>query len=112
MDQSKLEIVITMPDGTKFSESITGAAASAGLDTFTQWIEDQNKNPGNDPNFKPKYSNPAFALKVGIIQNVLHLAERFPSNALKADVASLEAARKAVEVKRSALAALALETPK
>lgn len=110
-DQSKLEISITMPDGTKYSESISGLAASAGLDTFVQWMDDQNQNPGNDPDFKPKFSNPAFALKVGIVQTILQLAERFPSKALQADLAALEVAQAAVDAKRNALAAAAIGIP-
>lgn len=108
MDQSKLEIIVTMPDGTKYSESISGLAASAGLDTFVQWIADQNQNPGNNPDFTPKYPNPAFALKVGIVNQILQLAERFPSRALQADLEALDAAQKAVKMKRDALAAMAL----
>lgn len=108
MDQSKLEIIVTMPDGTKYSESISGLAASAGLDTFVQWMDDQNRNPGNGPDFTPKYPNPAFALKVGIINQNLQLAERFPSRALQADLEALDAAQKAVKMKRDALVAMAL----
>lgn len=108
MDQSKLEIIITMPDGTKYSELISGLAASAGLDTFVQWIDDQNQNPGNNPDFTPKYPNPAFALKVGVVNQILQLAERFPSRALQADLEALDAAQKAVKMKRDALAAMAL----
>ena len=55
-----------------------------------------------------KFANPAFALKVGIVQTILQLAERFPSRALAKELAALEKATAAVEAKRKALAALAL----
>lgn len=107
MNKAKLEIIVTMPDGVVYSETIAGEVAAAGLDTLLQWMADQNQNPGNIPDFKPKYSNPAFAIKSGIVQTVLRLAERFPSKALEAETAALEAARQAVENKRKALAGLA-----
>lgn len=107
-DQSKLEIIVTMPDGTQYAEAIDGPAASAGLDTFVQWIEDQNRPSTADPQQPPKFANPAVALKVGIVQTIMQLAERFPSRALSKEIAALEKATAAVEAKRKALAALAL----
>lgn len=110
-DQSKLEIIITLADGTQHVEAISGPAASAGLDTFMQWIAEQNQGPSDDPGFKPKFPNPAYALKVGIVQTILQLAERFPSRALQADLAALAAAQAAVDAKRNALAAAAIGVP-
>lgn len=107
-DQSKLEIIITLADGTQHVEAISGPAASAGLDTFMQWVEEQNQTAGNGPDQKPKFPNPAYALKVGIVQTILQLAERFPSRALQADLAALAAAQAAVDAKRNALAAAAI----
>lgn len=111
-DQSKLEIIVTKADGTRHSESIEGPAAAAGLDTFQQWIDDQNAaSSGDDPDRPLKYPNPAVALKVGIVNQILQLAERFPSKALEKELAALEKATAAVEAKRKALAALALGVP-
>ena len=110
-DQSKLEIIITLADGTQYVEAISGPAASAGLDTFMQWMEEQNQTAGNSSDQRPRFPNPAYALKYGIVQTILQLAERFPSKALQADLDALAAAQAAVDAKRNALVAAAIGAP-
>lgn len=103
--KEKVTVTITDADGNTTSASIEGICAAAGLDTFTQWVADQNKC-GAEP-CAPKYSSPVAALLAGVVNTVVQLAERFPSRFTAPERAAVEAAEAALKVKQDALAAAA-----
>lgn len=123
-DQSKLEITITLPNGEKLTESISGAPAAAGIDTLSQWMATQTEcktvaevpaekdadgnivkpgKPGGQE-CKPKYESLADAVKHMIVNQALSLAQQFPSKLLQADILKLKQQMAAIEAKRKALA--------
>lgn len=127
-DQSKVEITITLPNGTKLVESISGAPAAAGIDTLSQWMATQTEcrtvaeipaekdadgnivkpgKPGGQE-CKPKYESVADAVRHMIVNQALSLAQQFPSKALQADILALRQQMAAIEAKRKALAEAAL----
>lgn len=127
-DQSKVEITITLPNGEKLTESISGAPAAAGIDTLSQWMATQTEcrpvaevpaekdadgnvtKPGKPAGqeCKPKYDSVADAVRHMIVNQALALAQQFPSKALQPDIAELRNKMAAIEAKRKALAEAAL----
>ena len=127
-DQSKVEITITLANGTKLVESISGAPAAAGIETVSLWMVTQTEcrtvaeipaerdaegnitkpgKPGGQE-CKPKYDSVADALKHMVVNQALSLAQQFPSKALQADIAELRQKAAVIEAKRNALAQAAL----
>ena len=127
-DQSKVEITITLANGTKLVESISGAPAAAGIETVSLWMATQTEcrtvaeipaerdaegnitkpgKPGGQE-CKPKYDSVADALKHMVVNQALSLAQQFPSKALQADIAELRQKAAVIEAKRNALAQAAL----
>jgi hypothetical protein len=127
-DQSKVEITITLANGTKLVESISGPPAAAGIETVGLWMATQTKcktvaevpaerdaegnitkpgTPGGQE-CKPKYDSVADALKHMVVNSALALAQQFPSKALQADIVELRQKMAAIEAKRKALADAAL----
>lgn len=100
--KEKVVISITTADGTTETSTIEGVCAAAGLDTFAQWVADQNRCAGTEP-CQPKYSSLAHALKVGVASTVAQLAERFPSKATTAERKAVEDAEAALKAKQDAL---------
>ena len=127
-DQSKVEITITLPNGTKLTESISGPPAAAGIETVSLWMATQTEcrtvaevpaerdaegnvtKPGkpSGQECKPKYDSVADALKHMVVNSALALAQQFPSKALQADILALRQKMAAIEAKRKALAEAAL----
>ena len=127
-DQSKVEITITLANGTKLVESISGAPAAAGIETVSLWMATQTEcrtvaevpaetdadgtvtKPGkpSGQECKPKYDSVADALKHMVVNSALSLAQQFPSKALQADILALRQQMAAIEAKRKALAEAAL----
>ena len=127
-DQSKVEITITLANGTKLVESISGPPAAAGIETVSLWMATQTEcktvaeipaerdaegnitkpgTPGGQQ-CKPKYDSVADALRHMVVNQALALAQQFPSKALQADIAELRQKMAAIEAKRKALAEAAL----
>ena len=127
-DQSKVEITITLANGTKLVESISGPPAAAGIETVGLWMATQTEcrtvaeipaerdaegnitkpgTPGGQQ-CKPKYDSVADALKHMVVNQALALAQQFPSKALQADIVELRQKVAAIEAKRKALAEAAL----
>ena len=127
-DQSKVEITITLANGTKLVESISGPPAAAGIETVSLWMATQTEcktvaevpaerdaegnitkagTPGGQE-CKPKYDSVADALKHMVVNSALALAQQFPSKALQADILALRQQMAAIEAKRKALAEAAL----
>ena len=127
-DQSRVEITITLANGSKLVESISGPPAAAGIETVSLWMATQTEcrtvaevpaetdadgnvtKPGKPAGqeCKPKYDSVADALKHMVVNSALALAQQFPSKALQADIAALRAQMAAIEAKRKALAEAAL----
>jgi len=127
-DQSKVEITITLANGTKLVESISGPPAAAGIETVSLWMATQTEcrtvaeipaetdaegnvtKPGKPAGqeCKPKYDSVADALKHMVVNSALSLAQQFPSKALQADILALRQQMAAIEAKRKALAEAAL----
>ena len=127
-DQSKVEITITLANGTKLVESISGAPAAAGIETVSLWMATQTEcrtvaevpaetdadgnvtKPGKPAGqeCKPKYESVADALKHMVVNSALSLAQQFPSKALQPDIVELRQKMAAIEAKRKALAEAAL----
>ena len=127
-DQSKVEITITLANGTKLVESISGPPAAAGIETVGLWMATQTEcktvaevpaetdadgnitKPGRPAGqeCKPKYDSVADALKHMVVNSALALAQQFPSKALQADILALRQQMAAIEAKRKALAEEAL----
>ena len=127
-DQSKVEITITLANGTKLVESISGPPAAAGIETVGLWMATQTEcrtvaevpaetdadgnvtKPGKPAGqeCKPKYDSVADALKHMVVNSALSLAQQFPSKALQADILALRQQMAAIEAKRKALAEEAL----
>jgi hypothetical protein len=131
-DQSRLRVIVTMPDGTEHIARISGAPAAAGMDVLRQWLatqqvctpiaevpaeRDANGNvtkPGTPPGQSciPKYSNPAEFIKALVLDTAESLAPQFPSAGLKPDVDDIKARQAALEAKRkAAFAAARAEKP-
>ena len=127
-DQSRVEITITLANGTKLVESISGPPAAAGIETVSLWMATQTEcrtvaeipaerdaegnitkpgTPGGQQ-CKPKYDSVADALRHMVVNQALALAQQFPSKALQADIAELRQKMAAIEAKRKALAEAAL----
>ena len=127
-DQSKVQIIITLANGTKLVESISGAPAAAGIETVSLWMATQTEcktvaevpaerdaegnitkpgTPGGQQ-CKPKYDSVADALRHMVVNQALALAQQFPSKALQADIAELRQKAAVIEAKRNALAQAAL----
>ena len=127
-DQSRVEITITLANGTKLVESISGPPAAAGIETVGLWMATQTEcrtvaeipaerdadgnitkpgTPGGQQ-CKPKYDSVADALKHMVVNQALSLAQQFPSKALQADIVELRQKMAAIEAKRKALAEAAL----
>ena len=127
-DQSRVEITITLANGSKLVESISGAPAAAGIETVGLWMATQTDcktvaeipaerdadgnitkpgTPGGQE-CKPKYDSVADALKHMVVNQALSLAQQFPSKALQADIVELRQKIAAIEAKRKALAEAAL----
>ena len=127
-DQSRVEITITLANGSKLVESISGAPAAAGIETVGLWMATQTDcktvaeipaerdadgnitkpgTPGGQE-CKPKYDSVADALKHMVVNSALALAQQFPSKALQADILALRQQMAAIEAKRKALAEAAL----
>ena len=110
-DQSRVQIIITLADGTTHTEQIVGAPASAGLDTLTQWAAAQRVCTAGEDGEQvctPRFANPAAALRALVVQQAIALARQYPSAALAQDLAELAAKAALVEAKRKALAEEAL----
>ena len=127
-DQSKVEITITLANGNKLVESISGPPAAAGIETVGLWMATQTEcrtvaevpaetdadgnvtKPGKPAGqeCKPKYDSVADALKHMVVNSALSLAQQFPSKALQADILALRQQMAAIEAKRKALAEEAL----
>jgi len=127
-DQSRVEITITLANGSKLVESISGAPAAAGIETVGLWMATQTEcrtvaevpaetdadgnvtKPGKPAGqeCKPKYNSVADALKHMVVNSALALAQQFPSKALQADIVELRQKIAAIEAKRKALAEAAL----
>lgn len=127
-DQSEVEFAVTLPNGTKLVESISGAPAAAGIETVSLWMATQVEckpvaevpaekdaegnvtKPGKPAGqeCKPKYKSVADALKHMVVNSALALAQQFPSKALQPDIAELRNKMAAIEAKRKALAEAAL----
>ena len=107
--QEQIVISVTDANGNTTTETISGQAAAAGLDTFTQWVADQNKCPSAEP-CQPRYPTITRALRAVLAGSVLQLAARYPSRFTTADRAALLAAQKALQDKQQALAAAAAGT--
>ena len=127
-DQSKVEITITLANGTKLVESISGPPAAAGIETVGLWMATQTEcktvaevpaerdadgnitkpgTPGGQQ-CKPKYDSVADALKHMVVNSALSLAQQFPSKALQPDIVELRQKMAVIEAKRKALAEAAL----
>jgi len=122
-----ITINITHDNGTKETAKITGPAASAGLDTFGQWMATQTVTtqvpgvpavldgngvevtPAVPPSttVTPKFANHAEGFKEVLLGTLEQLAPRFPSAATQADAAEIDAKIAALEAKRKALFAAA-----
>ena len=127
-DQSRVEFVVTLANGTKLAESISGVPAAAGIETVGLWMTTQTEcktvaevpaerdadgnvtKPGRPAGqeCKPKYKSVADALKHMVVNSALALAQQFPSKALQPDIAELRNKMAAIEAKRKALAEAAL----
>lgn len=109
-DQSRLRIIVTMPDGTEHVARITGAPAAQGMDVLRQWMAKQETcttpEPVNgvaqQPVCTPRFANPAELIKSLVLDTAERLAPEYPSAALKADVDDIKARRAALEAKRKA----------
>jgi hypothetical protein len=109
-DQSRLRIIVTMPDGTEHIARVTNAPAAAGMDVLRQWMATQTvcttappvDGVAQEPVCVPKFANPAEFIKSLVLDTAERLAPQYPSAALKplvdaakAEAAKVEAARKA-----------------
>jgi hypothetical protein len=102
-DQSRLRIIVTMPDGTEHVARITGAPAAAGMDVLRQWLATQQTcTTDPTPVCTPRFSNPAEFVKALVLDTAEKLAPQYPSEALKAEVDDLRARAAALEAKRKA----------
>ena len=107
-DQSRLRIIVTMPDGTEHVARITGAPAAAGMDVLRQWLQTQQTcTTDPTPVCTPKYSNPAEFIKNLVLDTAEQFAPQYPSAALKPDVDDLKARQAALEARRKAAFAAA-----
>lgn len=122
-----ITINITHDNGTKETAKVTGPAASAGLDTFGQWMATQTVTtqvpgipavldangvevtPAVPPSTTtaPKFANHAEGFKGVLMGTVKQLSPAFPSAATKPDVDEITAKIAALEAKRAALFAAA-----
>jgi hypothetical protein len=127
-DQSKVEFGVTLANGTKLVESISGPPAAAGIETVSLWMATQTEcktvaevpaetdadgnvtKPGKPAGqeCKPRYNSVADALKHMVVNSALALAQQFPSKALQPDIVELRQKMAAIEAKRKALAEAAL----
>lgn len=111
-DQSRVQIIITLADGTTHTEQIVGAPAAAGLDTLTQWAAAQKtcaEGENGQQVCTPRFANLAAALRALLVQQGIALARQYPHSALAQDLAELAAKAALIEAKRKALADLALQ---
>jgi len=102
----KASIVIRVTDdaGNLTTAKITGTAASAGLDSLTQWMATQTTcTTANPPVCTPKYENAAELTKAHLISLLESIVSQYPSAATQADVAELVARKAALEAKRKQL---------
>ena len=124
---AKITFTIEPDTGAKQTAKVTGAAASAGLDTIRQFMATQFTEvttPGTpavlDINGNvvtpevppvttrvPKWANEAEFFKSNAIDVLEGLAPRFPSAATKADADEIDAKIAALQAKRAALFAAA-----
>lgn len=103
---AKIQIEITLEDGTKQVAKISGPPATAGLDSLTQFMATQVEVV--DGVSAPKYADAADFFKRNVVSILKEIAPRFPSAQTKADVDEIEAKIAALQSKRDALFAAAL----
>ena len=103
---AKIDITVTDDRGVKVTAKITGAAASAGLDTLTQFLATQVDVV--DSITVPRYTDAADYVKKRYVKDIQQLTPQFPSAATKADVLEIETKIAALQAKRDALLAAAL----
>ena len=102
----KASIVIRVTDdaGNLTTAKITGNAASAGLDSLTQWMATQTTcDSATPPVCTPKYANAAELTKAHLISLLESIVSQYPSSATQAEVAELVAKKAALDAKRKAL---------
>jgi len=103
---AKIQIEITLEDGTKQVAKISGVPASAGLDSLTQFLATQVDNVAGVST--PRYTDVADLVKKHVIRLLREIAPKFPSEQTKADVDEIAAKIAALEAKRTALFEAAL----
>lgn len=103
---AKIQIEITLEDGTKQVAKISGIPATAGLDSLTQFLATQVDTVGEVS--VPRYENVADLVKKLVVKFLREIAPKFPSSQTKADVDEIEAKIAALKTKRDALFAAAL----
>lgn len=94
-----ITITVRLDNGTTQTATITGPAASAGIDSIQQWMATQFKTDGKTP----KYKDIADLIKQGAINTAEQVADRFPSAATKAASDDLAARKLALDSARKAL---------
>lgn len=124
---ANITFTIKEDDNKTYTAKVTGAAASAGLDTVKQFMATQFAEvvtPGIpavldvDGNIvtpevpaittrHPKWENPSEFFKSNAIDVLERLAPQFPSAATKADADEIDAKIAALQAKRAALFAAA-----
>lgn len=124
---AKITFTIEEDGGAKYTAKVTGAAASAGLDTVKQFMATQFTEvvtPGipavldvdgnvvtpevpSTTTRVPKWVDSAQFFKSNAIDVLERLAPQFPSAATKADAAEIDAKIAALQAKRAALFAAA-----
>ena len=100
---AKLQFEITDDLGVKTIAKISGAPATAGLDSLTQFLATQVDVVGNPPVSVPRYTDAADLLKRHVIKLLQEIAPKFPSATTKADADEITAKIAALEAKRKAL---------
>lgn len=103
---AKIQIEVTLEDGTKEVAKITGAPASAGLESLTLFLATQADTVGEVS--VPRYTDRADYVKKLTVKALKEIAPKFPSSHTQADVDEIKAKIAALEAKRDALFAAAL----
>ena len=98
---AKIQVEVTLEDGTKQVAKISGIPASAGLDSLEQFLATQVDVVGEVS--VPRYTDVADLVKKHVIKLLQEIAPKFPSAQTKADVDEIEAKIAALEAKRKAL---------
>lgn len=108
-DQSRLRIIVTMPDGTEHIAKVTGAPAAAGMDVIRQWLATQQTCTNEaTPVCTPRFTNPAEFIKSLVLDTAEKIAEQgYVSAALKAEADDVKARAAALAAKRKAAFAAA-----